>query len=95
MRGLLLAIIGGAAMLSVLPSLAHGADFGGDRFQRARIVKTVKPASIYRRGSVCGPRGCLPYRPSGCTDRVSCFSLYGAYGPYGGFGFWSGYSPFP
>jgi hypothetical protein len=33
------------------------------------------------------------YRHYGaCTDRFSCYPLYGAYGPYGGHAYWTAYS---
>lgn len=28
----------------------------------------------------------------GCSDRYSCYPLYGAYGPYGGRAYWAAYS---
>jgi hypothetical protein len=43
-------------------------------------------------------RARIVYRPTGCPDRFSCYSIYGAYGPYGGPAYWgrygySGYHP--
>ncbi len=56
------------------------------------------PVARHKVRHVCHGPKCGPYTPCGwrcrivCTDRYSCWPLYGAYGPYGGLRYWGAYT---
>jgi hypothetical protein len=89
MRNILFAALGSAMLLSAgtLPSLGADLSVSGP-YVGKRVVGLDRTCRAVRR---CGPDGCHIRHVcwGGCTDRYSCYPLYGAYGPYGGTAYWS------
>lgn len=75
------------ALLALSGSFEAGQAVAADlslRSSEARPVKSAVSVDVYSRRA--------RHRHWGCSDRYSCFALYGAYGPYGGPSYWGAYT---
>jgi hypothetical protein len=89
-RKLLIAI---AVMLTGL-SLAGSIEAAELAAPVRKAAPAPKVTKVLRYAGTCLSYGCrkrIVWR--GCSDRYSCYPLYGAYGPYGGVGYWAAYGP--
>jgi hypothetical protein len=77
MKRLALFLIAGLFLVPAPSTPVHAADMGVAYPERTRVVR-----HHYSRERVY----------LGCSDRYSCYPLYGAYGPYGGRAYWAAYS---
>ncbi len=92
MRGLLFAALGSVVLLGTTSLPSYSADLGVEGpAASTRVAGVGRHCREVRR---CGPAGCQVRHVcwGGCTDRYSCYPLYGAYGPYGGSAYWGAFT---